>query len=78
MKEEDVTMNAMNDDVRRAVRIELARRDMRQTDLAELVGVKPQYLSDMMRGKVGKIPEAWQKVLDALGLDLVAVPREDR
>lgn len=69
-------MRHMTDGIRRAVRIELARRDYSQADLARQLGMAPQYLSNMMRGKVSKMPEAWQRVLDALDLELVAVPRE--
>lgn len=69
------TMDAMTDDIRRAVRIELAKKDYSQADLARELGMAPQYLSDIMRGRVGKIPAAWQRILDALDLELVARPR---
>lgn len=68
-------MEAMNDRIRRAVRVSLAERDMTQGDLAQRIGVTPQYMSRIMQGKVGKIPAAWTKVLDELGLELVAVPK---
>lgn len=70
-------MERMTDDIRRAVRVELAKRDFSQAELARQLGMAPQYLSNMMRGKVSRMPEAWQKVLDALGLELVAVPKDD-
>ncbi len=69
-------MAAMNDQIRRAVRVRLAERDLKQGDLAQLVGMKSQYVSRLMTGHVGKIPETWLKVLDALDLELVAVPKE--
>lgn len=68
-------MEAMNDTIRRAVRVKLAERDMTQADLAERIGVTPQYVSRIMQGKVGKIPAAWSKILDELGLELVAAPK---
>lgn len=69
-------MDHMNEGIRRAVRVSLAERDMSQTDLAEKIGVSRQYVSRIMQGQVGKIPPAWQRILDALDLDLVAVPRD--
>lgn len=71
-------MERMTDEIRRAVRVELAKRDETQADLARELGMAPQYLSDIMRGKVSKIPTAWRKILDALGLELIAVPKDDR
>lgn len=71
-------MKSMTDSIRRSVRIELAKRDYTQADLARQIGMKPQQLSSMMRGKVSKMPANWQKVLDALDLELVAVPKGDR
>ena len=57
-------MNSMNAQIRRAIRIRLAERDLKQRDLADLLGMKPQYVSRLMTGDVGKVPDAWQKVLD--------------
>lgn len=68
-------MDTMNDRIRRAVRVSLAERDMTQADLARLIEMKPQYMSELLTGKTGKIPNAWQRILDALGLELVAVPK---
>jgi|GEM_PF-2711864 len=71
-------MDHMNEGIRRAVRVSLAERDMTQSDLAEQIGVSPQYVSRIMQGQVGKIPPAWQRILDTLGLELVAVPKTRR
>lgn len=68
-------MEAMNDSIRRRVRVSLAERDMNQKDLAEKVGMKPQYISDLLTGRVGQIPSTWTRVLEALDLELVAVPK---
>lgn len=68
-------MTSMNNQIRRAVRVRLAERDLKQGDLAQLVGMKPQYISRLMTGNVGRVPEAWLKVLDALDLQLVAIPK---
>lgn len=68
-------MELMNDRIRRAVRISLAERDMTQADLARDTGMKPQYVSELLTGKAGKIPTSWTRVLDALDLELVAVKK---
>lgn len=70
-------MERMNEKIRRAVRVSLAERDMTQTDLAEKIGVSRQYVSRIMQGQVGKVPDAWVRILDALDLELTAVARED-
>lgn len=68
-------MDNMNEGIRRAVRVSLAERDMTQSDLAEKIGVSPQYVSRIMQGQVGKIPAAWVRILEALDLELVAAKR---
>ena len=69
------SMEAVNDRIREAVRIELARRASNQAELAEKVGVSKQYISDVMRARAGKVPAVWQRILDELDLDLVVRPR---
>ena len=71
-------MEPVNDKVRQAVRIELARRDSNQAKLADRIGVSRQYVSDVMRGKAGRVPAVWQKILDDLGLEVVVRPKEAR
>ena len=63
-------MDAVNDQIRRAVRVELARRDQKQARLAERVGISRQYLNDVIRGKAGNVPAVWQRILDELELEL--------
>lgn len=64
-------MTTVNDDIRAAVRVELARRGESQAKLAARVGVSPQYLSDVMRARAGNVPAVWQRILDELDLELV-------
>ncbi len=66
-------MNTMNDDIRQAIRVEMARRNLRQKDLAEQTGISKQYLSQMLSGKAGSMPDSWEKVLGGLGLRLTVV-----
>ncbi len=66
----------VNDQIRQAVRVELAKKDMKQVDLAKEIGVSKQYLNVIMRGKAGGVPETWLKIFDKLGLELVVKPKE--
>lgn len=71
-------LDKMNDQIRRAVRIELAKHNQKQTDLAERLGVTRQYVSALMRGETGNVPDVWQRIFDDLGLELVVQAKEGR
>jgi DNA-binding phage protein len=70
-------MQSMTDDIRQAVRIELVKRRMTQTGLAEQAGITPQHLSRMMQGDSSNIPGSWEKVFDTLGLEVVVRPKQE-
>lgn len=59
------------------VLVAATRRDLglAQDDLAALVGIDRQYLSEIERGKVTNHLARLVRILDALGLVLTAVPR---
>lgn len=61
--------------MRRKVASELERKKLSQRQLAIGIDVTPQYLSDMLSGKRSNMPEKWKLVLEALELELVAVPK---
>ncbi|HKI56909.1 MAG TPA: helix-turn-helix transcriptional regulator [Trueperaceae bacterium] len=65
----------MTERIRRAVRLALKDRGQLQVELAREISITPQYLSDLLRGAAGHMPGAWQKVLDALDLELVVLPK---
>jgi transcriptional regulator with XRE-family HTH domain len=67
----------VNDQIRRAVRVELVRRDLKQKDLAKLTGVSEQHISDLLRGRSGNLAEGWEKIFGVLGLRLEAVPDDE-
>ncbi|WP_231557291.1 helix-turn-helix domain-containing protein [Deinococcus sp. YIM 77859] len=67
----------MNEQVRRAVRERMQEQGLTQTELGELVGMAQPNVQRLLAGRVGAVPESWQRVLDALGLELVAVPRKE-
>ncbi len=70
-------MTGMNEQVRRAVRERMQEQGLTQTELGELVGMAQPNVQRLLAGRVGAVPESWQRVLDALGLELVAVPRKE-
>jgi transcriptional regulator with XRE-family HTH domain len=71
-----VSMDVVNDSIRQAVRVELAKRDQKQVQLAGRVGVTRQYLNDVLRGKSGHVPAVWQRIFDELDLELVVRPKD--
>ncbi len=69
-------MNAtVNEKVRNTVKQQMLRKDLNQTTLAKRVSMSRVNLVRLLSGRSGQVPESWQKVLDELGLELVAVPK---
>ena len=73
-----VNMNSMTDDIRADLRAILARRRIKQTDLARELGTSRTYLSNLLNGQRGQLSPVWEKLLDHLDLDLVVRPREHK
>jgi len=71
-------MEPMNERIREAVRVELARRRSNQTRLAHQVGVTPQYISEIMSGRSGNVPTVWGRIFDELGLELTVTLKDDK
>lgn len=71
------TLARMNMKIREAVRERMNAEGLTQTELARRLGMEPNNLSRMLSGGSGKIPEAWQQLLDALNLEVVAQRREE-
>lgn len=69
-------MAGMNERVRQTVKERMKAQGMTHQELADVTGIKRPNVTHLLTGNVGKVPENWQKVLDALGLELVAVPKE--
>lgn len=70
-------MIGMNEQVRQAVKQRMKAQKMTQAELGEIVGMAQPHVARLLTGTVGAVPESWQKVLDALGLELVAQPKKD-
>ena len=69
-------MNGMNEQVRQVVRERMKAEGVTHEKLAELTGIERPNVTRLLTGQSGRVPENWQKVLDALGLELVAVKKE--
>ncbi|WP_425146166.1 helix-turn-helix domain-containing protein [Deinococcus sp.] len=54
----------------------MKERGVTHEKLAELTGIQRPNVTRLLTGQSGTIPDNWQKVLDALGLELVARERE--
>ena len=67
----------VNDRIRRDIRELLKQRGLSQQDLANLTGIERPNINAMLNGKIGKMPERWEKVLEALGVDVGVVKPKD-
>ncbi|WP_231724438.1 helix-turn-helix domain-containing protein [Deinococcus actinosclerus] len=65
----------MNDRVREAVKNRLKEKGISQGQLATLLEVERPSITRLLSGTSGKVPQLWQEVLDALDLELVAIPK---
>lgn len=68
-------MDIVTDKIRESIRIQLAKRKWNQTDLANNAELSRQQVSYLMN-EGGSLSEGWQKILDAVGLELVVRVRE--
>ena len=67
----------MNESVRQSVKERMKAQGVTHQELADRTGIERPNVTRLLSGNVGKVPDNWQKVLDALGLELVAVPRKE-
>ena len=68
----------MNAQIREAVSEVMRQQGMTRADLARKVKKQPQAISRALNGgkDSGSIPETWQVILDALGLEVVIRPKQ--
>ena len=71
-------MKRMTDEIREVIRIELARRNWNKTKLSDETGLSRQYISELVNGKAGTLSPAWERIFEALGLELSVKPKEER
>ena len=65
----------MNEQIREAAEQARARLHRTQEDVARGAGVKQATVSRLLAGERAGEPDTWLRILDVLGLELVAVPR---
>jgi len=68
-------MSKMTENLRAELRAEIARRRIKQTDLARELGVSRTHLSNMLNGQRGELPSTWARLLDRLDLELALRPK---
>ena len=66
----------MNDAIRASVEKELEHRDLSRSEVAIRANLTRQYVTDMLNGRKGGVPESWQRLLDALDLELYVRPKD--
>lgn len=69
-------MSYVTDHLREEVRIAMIRQRINQTDLAEQTGLSRVHVNHLLTGHRGKLPDAWEKLLDALDLELTIRPKQ--
>lgn len=69
-------MTGMNEKVRVAVIEALEQRGMSKRRLAEHLEMQPSNLARLLNGRSGSVPTGWQEILDALDLELIAIPKK--
>lgn len=60
----------MNKEVRQAVKNRIGELGLTQAELARRADMERSNLHRLLSGKSGQVPDSWQRVLDALGLEL--------
>ncbi|QLG10996.1 helix-turn-helix transcriptional regulator [Deinococcus sp. D7000] len=69
-------MTGMNEQVRSAARAALKGKKLTQAEIADAIGLQQSDVARLLTGRVGRVPENWQKLLDALDLELIAIPKK--
>jgi DNA-binding phage protein len=65
----------MNTKVRQTVREVMNDKKMSTYKLAELTDMSQPNVARALTGRSGSIPTTWVRILNALGLELVAIPK---
>lgn len=68
----------MNEEVRTFVKAVMSEKGLSQGEIARRTGLARPVVTRLLSGTVGKIPENWQRILDELEVDIVAVKRSER
>ncbi len=66
---------SVNIQIRETAQRGLSSKGWSQLELAKRAGIKQATVSRLLTGERQGEPETWQRLLNALGLELVAVPK---
>ena len=69
-------MQTMTDDIRKAVKIELARRGWTQERLADEVNRSRQQINNALRGRASKTPDLWEDIFKAFNWRVIVVDEQ--
>lgn len=67
----------VNDHIRQQVRDIMKERGITQQQLADLTGIQRPNVTRLLSGTSGQVPDNWQRILDALELDLITSPKPE-
>jgi len=65
----------MNEAIRKDVKARVESKGQSLSAFAQGIDLERQYFNRMLNHGVGDVPDSWQRVFDALGLELVVVPK---
>lgn len=65
----------MNQQIRQAIKNRLKQQGLTQETLGNLTGMSQPNVARALAGRSGSVPDTWKRILEALDLELVAVPK---
>lgn len=66
----------MNESIRQAVKKAIEDSGVSQNEFARSIAYPESHFSRVMNGKRGFVPDVWQRIFEALGLELVVVKKK--
>jgi transcriptional regulator with XRE-family HTH domain len=76
-------MRDVTEEIRKEIRVELAKRGWTQQQLAEAADISEVHVSRLLsrsddkRKRAGDLPESWQRIFDTLDLRVTVVPADE-
>lgn len=71
-------LSGMNEEVRNFVKQAMLEQDLSQGELARRTGLTRPAVTKLLNGVVGKVPENWQRILDELGIEIIAIKKQEK
>ena len=65
----------MNERIRAQAKQLLKEQGLTQERLGELAGIPRTHVSQMLNGTIGKMPQRWTDLADALGMEIALVEK---